>query len=264
MEIKRSSCHSPHFAYSLTRNVTRSQPGRRSLGDSSRLHLRPRAVRVFGCFEIITQLIIRRVGRRRCCDQLPKLDRVGLVPPYLRRSADLGLFLLTPRPHHSLRIFDLGIRSLPVGRHKHMTMITLQSEIHRRSGVWVPTSDLWAKLGELYDLEALDAMVRPPSPSTSSSLRATHSSIPYLSGLLQWAWLIPAVFLVLLHLPPTLTPPALPAARHLALPPVLSIPALGDLLLARPTVQGQDQTSRLEVRCRAQLGPFPSGFRPPA
>ena len=46
-----------------------------------------------------------------------------------------------------------------VGRHKHLLMLKFQSEIHRRVGVWVPTPDLWARLGELYDLDALDAMV---------------------------------------------------------------------------------------------------------
>ena len=40
-----------------------------------------------------------------------------------------------------------------------MTITRLQSELQRKSGVWLETDDLWARLGELYDLEALDELV---------------------------------------------------------------------------------------------------------
>lgn len=48
-----------------------------------------------------------------------------------------------------------------VGRHKHILIISLQSQVHEQTGVWVPIARLWDTLGELYNLDALDQMVRP-------------------------------------------------------------------------------------------------------
>ena len=45
-----------------------------------------------------------------------------------------------------------------------MVIIRLQSEINRKTGVWLETSEIWDKLGELYDLQALDEMVRITFP----------------------------------------------------------------------------------------------------
>lgn len=47
-----------------------------------------------------------------------------------------------------------------VGRYKHFLIIQLQTEIHRRTGSWLPIGLLWQRLDELYDLEGLDEMVR--------------------------------------------------------------------------------------------------------
>jgi len=75
-----------------------------------------------------------------------------------------------------------------VGRHKHLIIITVQAEMHRRTGRWIPTSDIWAKLGELYDLEALDGMVGalPANPYVFASPTPIHpsSSFPARSSAL--------------------------------------------------------------------------------
>lgn len=47
-----------------------------------------------------------------------------------------------------------------VGPHKHMIVIKIQGLIHKRTGHLIPTAELWAMLGDLYDLEALEEMVR--------------------------------------------------------------------------------------------------------
>ncbi|RXK37950.1 hypothetical protein M231_04736 [Tremella mesenterica] len=51
-------------------------------------------------------------------------------------------------------------------------MIQLQSEIHRRTGVWTEVSFIWERLGELYNLDILDENCSPtPSiPNTPHSL----------------------------------------------------------------------------------------------
>jgi hypothetical protein len=51
----------------------------------------------------------------------------------------------------------------------------LQGEIHRRTGIWMEVADMWDRLGELYDLEALDEMVRAPCLSIPHSLSLTPS-----------------------------------------------------------------------------------------
>lgn len=38
-------------------------------------------------------------------------------------------------------------------------MIQLQGDLHRRTALWLPTSDIWDKLGEMFDIPALDSMV---------------------------------------------------------------------------------------------------------
>ncbi|WVQ84832.1 hypothetical protein IAT38_006989 [Cryptococcus sp. DSM 104549] len=70
----------------------------------------------------------------------------------------------------------------PVGKHRHVLIMTLQNEVHQRTGIWVPVGTLWDRLGELYDLEALDEMASssvslPSSPHTLSPvLRPTPAS----------------------------------------------------------------------------------------
>lgn len=46
-----------------------------------------------------------------------------------------------------------------VGRHKHILIISLQTQVHEQTGVWVPITRLWDTLGDLYNLDALDNMV---------------------------------------------------------------------------------------------------------
>ena len=53
-----------------------------------------------------------------------------------------------------------------------MIIIKLQALIHHRTQVTVPVDKLWAMLGELYDLEALDEMVREGFSYRSARLLA--------------------------------------------------------------------------------------------
>lgn len=48
-----------------------------------------------------------------------------------------------------------------VGQHRHLLMIQLQAQVHQRTGVWIMISDLWDRIGGLFDLDQLDHMVRP-------------------------------------------------------------------------------------------------------
>lgn len=49
--------------------------------------------------------------------------------------------------------------SHPVGQHKHILMIQLQAELQRRTGVWLPSVDLWDRIGEIFDIPRLESLV---------------------------------------------------------------------------------------------------------
>lgn len=38
-------------------------------------------------------------------------------------------------------------------------MIQLQAQLYHRTGVWLPATDLWERIGGMFDLDQLDSMV---------------------------------------------------------------------------------------------------------
>jgi hypothetical protein len=62
-----------------------------------------------------------------------------------------------------------------------LIIIKLQALIHRRTQVMVPVDKLWEMLGELYDLEVLDEMVRRSMPILDKSLWPSDLSSKALS-----------------------------------------------------------------------------------
>lgn len=68
-------------------------------------------------------------------------------------------------------------------------MIQLQAQVHQRTGVWLMISDLWDRIGGMFDLDQLDSMVGPVCPSTRvfqfhfqfSSSKLSDSSAPRLN-----------------------------------------------------------------------------------
>ncbi|KAK4689857.1 hypothetical protein P7C73_g233, partial [Tremellales sp. Uapishka_1] len=72
----------------------------------------------------------------------------------------------------------------PIGRHKHLIILKLQTELHRRTGLWIASDSLWDRLDDLYDLNALDDLSSnseislPSSPRELSPLVRTGSLSP--------------------------------------------------------------------------------------
>ncbi|GFZ49872.1 hypothetical protein JCM24511_07275 [Saitozyma sp. JCM 24511] len=64
----------------------------------------------------------------------------------------------------------------PIGRHKHLLVIQLQEEIHRRTGLWMEIPDLWERLGELYDLETLDDMTSQAAKVSQAKVSQARAS----------------------------------------------------------------------------------------
>ncbi|ORY34579.1 hypothetical protein BCR39DRAFT_513465 [Naematelia encephala] len=97
-------------------------------------------------------------------------DRAGSSAP-LATELDVELALLKSLPE-----------ARPVGRNKHFGIIQLQATIHRRTGVLLDVSDLWSRLDDLFDMDALNDMASsstvsiPASPEPLSPLiRPRHS-----------------------------------------------------------------------------------------
>ncbi|KAL0255243.1 hypothetical protein I308_100040 [Cryptococcus tetragattii IND107] len=90
---------------------------------------------------------------------------------------------LSPAP--AVTDLDLEIAMLrclgeirPLGRYKHFLIIQLQTEIHRRTGSWLPIDLLWQRLDELYDLEGLDEMASSSSVSIPSTPHTLSPRFP--------------------------------------------------------------------------------------
>ena len=58
-----------------------------------------------------------------------------------------------------ISLFRSIMRARPVGIHRHVHMLAIHSSIYRETGFKVPINDIWAKLGTMYDLDALEHAV---------------------------------------------------------------------------------------------------------
>lgn len=76
-------------------------------------------------------------------------------------SSDAVEFLDTPEGEISL--FRSIMRTRPVGIHRHVHILAIHNSIYRETGFKVPMKDIWAKLGRMYDLDALESAVSPLS-----------------------------------------------------------------------------------------------------
>ena len=73
-----------------------------------------------------------------------------------------------------ISLFRSIMRTRPVGIHRHVHMLAIHSSIYRETGFKVPIRDIWAKLGKMYDLDALEHAV--------SILLKCSSSTPSLAS----------------------------------------------------------------------------------
>lgn len=62
-----------------------------------------------------------------------------------------------------ISLFRSIMRTRPVGVHRHAHMLAIHGSIYRETGFKVPIKDIWAKLGKMYDLDALEHAVSPLS-----------------------------------------------------------------------------------------------------
>ncbi|KAF7798430.1 hypothetical protein EIP86_009651 [Pleurotus ostreatoroseus] len=86
-----------------------------------------------------------------------------------------------------ITFFRSIMRARPIGIHRHFHMLVIRNAIHRDTGHWVEVEDLWRKLRECYDMDALEAIdfeiygnsdnkssppvpVRSPSPSDNLAI----------------------------------------------------------------------------------------------
>ena len=68
--------------------------------------------------------------------------------------SDPGGFLDSAEGEVSL--FRSIMRTRPVGIHRHVHILAIHNSIYRDTGFKVPMQDIWAKLGEMYDLDVLE------------------------------------------------------------------------------------------------------------
>lgn len=59
-----------------------------------------------------------------------------------------------------IAFFRSIMRARPVGIHRHFHILVIQNAIFKDTGKLVRIEDIWDKLRCLYDLDALDAIVR--------------------------------------------------------------------------------------------------------
>ena len=77
-----------------------------------------------------------------------------------------------------ISLFRSIMRARPVGIHRHVHMLAIYSSIYRETGFKVPINDIWAKLGAMYDLDALEHAVSffPSAFSAPGTLERGFSS----------------------------------------------------------------------------------------
>ena len=60
-----------------------------------------------------------------------------------------------------IAFFRSVMRARPIGIHRHFHALAIRNAIQRDTGRWIPMEDIWKKLRECYDLDVLEALVRP-------------------------------------------------------------------------------------------------------
>lgn len=63
-----------------------------------------------------------------------------------------------------ITFFRSIMRARPIGIHRHFHILVIRNAIHRDTGHWVAVDDLWRKLRDCYDMDALEAIVRIRTP----------------------------------------------------------------------------------------------------
>lgn len=108
----------------------------------------------------------------------------GRMPP-TSATASVSPTKRAPSPAPTITELDLEIAMLrclgeirPLGRYKHFLIIQLQTEIHRRTGSWLPIELLWQRLDKLYNLEGLDEMASSSSVSIPSTPHTLSPRFP--------------------------------------------------------------------------------------
>ena len=74
-----------------------------------------------------------------------------------------------------ITFFHSLMRARPVGPHRHFHALSMRTAIHHDTGKWVSVDSIWVKARELYDLEALDKLVRQKLSNTAGRC---HPFIP--------------------------------------------------------------------------------------
>lgn len=74
-------------------------------------------------------------------------------------TMDERAFLLTV--DGEISFFRALMRARPVGIHRFFHILTMQNTILKDTGHLIHVERLWEKLREFYDLDALEAIVRP-------------------------------------------------------------------------------------------------------
>lgn len=59
-----------------------------------------------------------------------------------------------------ISFFRSVMRARPVGIHRHFHVLAIRNAIHRDTGFWASDDDIWRKLKECYELDALEGLVR--------------------------------------------------------------------------------------------------------
>lgn len=62
-----------------------------------------------------------------------------------------------------IAFFRSVMRTRPIGIHRHFHALAVRLAIHRDTGQWVDTENIWRKMRECFNLEILEALVRPAS-----------------------------------------------------------------------------------------------------
>lgn len=58
-----------------------------------------------------------------------------------------------------ISFFRAVMRTRPVGLHRHFHVLAIRNAIHRDTGWWVTSEDIWRKLRDYFDLDVLEHLV---------------------------------------------------------------------------------------------------------
>ncbi|KAJ3553484.1 hypothetical protein NM688_g3586 [Phlebia brevispora] len=92
-----------------------------------------------------------------------------------------------------ITFFRSIMRARPIGIHRHFHMLVIRNAIYRDTGHWIDVEDIWRKLRDCYDMDALEAIdfdiyensdnkSSPPVPIRSPSPSDNLAIHPYFRG----------------------------------------------------------------------------------